>query len=90
MNNYYLITSQGDLETIENVINFEESDNQITIYTNNKTFTYQSNDIVIHGNQEHWKKILELFNCMDQVITRRVNTSLGKATALGYLMGSIN
>ncbi|AZR74512.1 hypothetical protein BBF96_14625 [Anoxybacter fermentans] len=89
MGNYYLILSNGSLEIVNDFLYICENNDDLLVYSKSGQLSFKKQDVVIYGNGEFWKNIMELFNCIERLIKRQVKDSVTKAIFLGYLMGRI-
>ncbi|AZR74174.1 hypothetical protein BBF96_12675 [Anoxybacter fermentans] len=90
MGNYYLLLRNGTMETIKNFLNVYQENDKLVVETTNDSITFEKNQVVMHGTEDYWVKVLELFKCIDRIMYKRINSSLAKAVTLGYLFGKIS
>ncbi|AZR73728.1 hypothetical protein BBF96_10230 [Anoxybacter fermentans] len=90
MSKYYLMMSNGAIKTINHFLSINEDEHNLLINTEFDQFSVCKKDVVIHGDEKYWTKVLELLKCLDKIIQKRVNKITTKATFLGFFLGRLS
>ncbi|MCK4257567.1 MAG: hypothetical protein KAX49_01220 [Halanaerobiales bacterium] len=87
--NYHLLMRDGTVRSFKNVchVNVEEDKTVVVLFAKGDKRKFLEDEIVLHGDDEHIKTILELFKAIDRIISKRVNEQVKKGVFMGYLAG---
>ncbi|MCK4259149.1 MAG: hypothetical protein KAX49_09230 [Halanaerobiales bacterium] len=85
--NYYLFCKDGTVKEFTNVSNVDVQDEKLLISTDQKSEELLLQDVILHGDENYWVQILELFKAIDRLTDKMVQRRLQKAASLGFLVG---
>lgn len=88
MMSYYLLYTDGLVKGYDRVVTVDKSlENMIVLHTEAGKVQISLDEVIIHGDEEYWKQIMELFKTIDRLANKMAETKLQKAASFGYLAG---
>ncbi|AZR72167.1 hypothetical protein BBF96_01405 [Anoxybacter fermentans] len=86
---YYFLLKDCSVKTIKNVCSIKENqkNDKIIVLTEKGQEEILLQDVLLHGDEEYWKQVMELLNTIDRLKNNMVKKQLRKVWSIGYLMG---
>lgn len=85
---YYVLYTDGLVKEYDKVFRIDKSlEDMIVLNTEAGQIKISLDEVILHGDEEYWIQIIELFKTIDRLANKMVKTKLEKAASFGYLAG---
>ncbi|MCK4260734.1 MAG: hypothetical protein KAX49_17280 [Halanaerobiales bacterium] len=90
--NYHVLLKDGTVKSFKNIchVNVEEDMEVVLTTDSGDILAFSENEIIIHGDDEKIKAVIELFKVIDRFISIRVKAQTQKGLLIGYITGYLN